>query len=287
MPINDKFYIVSIITIFLTLGIGIFIGVTITDNDVINKEQKEFIDKLELDFINLRETNRKSMQEIIKLRRQINSIEHFLKNFSEQILGDRLLGKKIALIETNKHNISEEIKAILEMSGAEVIGIIDILPGLSSGILSHTEKNSIENSKVDDKISLVIGQLLEGLFYPDGNKNILQLFQKENLLTVIGNFPQKPDYVILIGGASKEEDYKVTMIDLPIINKLKADKVNVIGAEPSTCNLSYITEYKQADLTTVDNIESILGQISLVLVIEQGIKGNFGIKDSSERLLPY
>ena len=109
MFINDKYYIFSIIAIFLTLGIGIFIGITINENDVFNQEQKNLIDKLELEFSYLREKNKLYQQEISALNAHLKSIENFLEKNIEQILENRLMNKKIAFIEINKPIICNEI----------------------------------------------------------------------------------------------------------------------------------------------------------------------------------
>jgi len=239
--INDKYYIFSIIAIFLTLGIGIFIGITINENDVFNQEQKNLIDKLELEFSYLREKNKLYQQEISALNAHLKSIENFLEKNIEQILENRLMNKKIAFIEINETTICNEIIKKIEASGAEVIG---------RKILFETDlsSNVVESVSLDDY------------------------------------FSGKPDHIIIIRDSSQTENSeKVKEICLPFIDSLKANNINVICIEN---DITLLEEYKKMNVTTIDNIESIYGQISLVLSIEGNCKGHYGINKISEKLLP-
>lgn len=239
MLINDRYYIFSIIAIFLSLSIGIFIGITINENDVFNQEQKDLIDKLELEFSYLREKNKLYKKEISTLNTHLNCIEHFLEKNNEHILKNRLLGKKIALIEINETNIREEIIKKIEVSGAEIIG--------------------------------------RKVFETDLSSVVIDSF------SVTDYFPQKPDYVVLIRDSSQESNEEVKNRCLYFVDSLKTDKINVICVEN---DITLLEEYKKIKVTTIDNIDSIYGQLSLVLSIEGNYKGHFGIMEISERLLP-
>ena len=90
---------------------------------------------------------------------------------------------------------------------------------------------------------------------------------------------------MIIAGGSKQKTEKINIIDLPLIRELKNYSVPVVGAEDSNVVNSYIEYYKKEKISTVDNIDNVIGQTSIILIIE-GREGNYGIKKSAESLMP-
>ncbi len=66
---------------------------------------------------------------------------------------------------------------------------------------------------------------------------------------------------------------------------LKYGKKNIIGIEKSKANYSYIDAYKSFRISTVDNIDMIMGKVSLILAME-GRPGHYGIKATAENIIP-
>ena len=74
-------------------------------------------------------------------------------------------------------------------------------------------------------------------------------------------------------------------IDIPIIKKVKQNNIPIIGVEQSIVKYSYIDTYKRQKISTIDNVDTMIGHYSLIEVL-QGNYGNFGIKPSANRLIP-
>jgi len=58
-----------------------------------------------------------------------------------------------------------------------------------------------------------------------------------------------------------------------------------VGIELSTAANSYMGLYKKQKISTVDNVDSIIGQTSLIQILT-GREGNFGIKETADSLMP-
>jgi len=238
--INDKYYIFSIMIVFLTLGIGIFIGITLNDNDVFSEGQKDLLAELEMEFEHLRDKNKMYKQEISNLNTHLYSIEKFLENNIEKIIKDKLIGQKIVLVGFDE-TVTEGITNILEIAGAEIYSEIDLKCGLLSDI-------DLQTSFLD-------------------------------------RFLSKPDYVILAGNNSgnNQNDGKNHNICYDFIDNFMLSDINIIVIENE---MDISKKYKKEKITTIRNLDSAFGQISLILSIEKGLKGYFGSFDISEKLLP-
>ena len=100
-----------------------------------------------------------------------------------------------------------------------------------------------------------------------------------------GGFTGPPDFVILAGG-SKNKDEKVFKVDIPLIKKLREKSIPLIGVEASQIEHSYMEYYQKQGISTVDNVDTIIGQISLALIMT-GQEGNYGIKEGRRSCLYY
>ena len=70
------------------------------------------------------------------------------------------------------------------------------------------------------------------------------------------------DCVIILGGKHVKDDNLVKAIDLTLITLFLENGVEVVAAEQSEVPYSSIAHYKTKGITTVDNIETPLGQIA-------------------------
>ena len=71
------------------------------------------------------------------------------------------------------------------------------------------------------------------------------------------------------------------------MNKLKEENKYIIGVQQSDTKFSYVDLYSKDKVTTIDNIDEGVGNISLVLCIKEGINGEkFGRLEDSNGLLP-
>ena len=97
---------------------------------------------------------------------------------------------------------------------------------------------------------------------------------------------QKPADYIVIAGGSRDKNNKHEVIDIPLIKEVKKLSLPLIGVETTTVENSYIELYKKEKLSTVDNVDTIIGQTSLVLVMT-GKEGHYGVKKSANSLMPF
>ncbi len=74
-------------------------------------------------------------------------------------------------------------------------------------------------------------------------------------------------------------------LDLPLMNYFLAQNIPVYGVETSDVDYSYMKQYQKLNVSTVDNIEMIPGQLSLVMAV-YGKPGNYGIKTTARQLMP-
>lgn len=288
MIIDIKYHIASLVAVFLALGIGILVGTSIIGNDGMADRQQQIITVLEQDFAHLRKDNAKQNEEIKVLTEEIKQGESFEKEILPALVAGRLVGKNIVVVETGNNFMTKGMKGLIKSAGGDIHSQVAISPKLAN--LNESNQEQIlavlgqelgENESLSQVISSKIGDAIVTM----ENADLLKLLKDLDLIKVEGDFSKPVEMVVVIGGSEKEDDEKITRVDLPLIRSLKKNGIRVVGTEFSTDGYSYMRNYQKEDITTIDHLDTIPGQLALVLTL-QGEKGHFGNKKTSERLIP-
>lgn len=289
--VSMKYLIVTIASIFLALGIGIFIGFMFDGQDIFLNHQESLINDLEYKFDELKEENNELLSTIEIKNKNIKHYEDFTNIIFPKLIEGKLKGLKIAMIETNDDYIYNDINSIVLKSG----GLLNSTTYIKKEFLLEkgekieevydyfTEKKQLSINKED-----FIMKLSEYLAIAIIEKDIetLHFLKEKELIELKGNYMESADFFIIAGGSAIEEpDRMIQNIDIPIIKKVKQYNIPIIGVEQSIVKYSYIDTYKRQKISTIDNVDTMIGHYSLIEVL-QGNYGNFGIKPSANRLIP-
>lgn len=282
---NLKYYVVSIAAIFLALGIGIYIGFTLDAHNLLVEQKDDIVAKIEEKFEYLSDENVNLKQEINDLENINDQYEKYIENVYEVIIKDRLKDANIAIIETNDDYVYSGIGKTLELAGANVVNITTIKDKfINEGVLKEINDGLYEKLQSDDLVGGGIINLTRAIINGKEDDFIDSLREKK-AINLIGSYDTPIDYLVIAGGAENEDANKISKIDKNIIDLAHDLEVSVIGIEKENVNYSYMDAYKNYRISTVDNVDSIIGKTALILSME-GRAGNYGIKPGAQQLLP-
>ena len=72
-----------------------------------------------------------------------------------------------------------------------------------------------------------------------------------------------------------------------LISTLKGQDKGVVGVQKTGSKFSYVDMYSKNKVTNIDNIDEGIGQVSLVILLnDKGITGNFGRLETADALFP-
>lgn len=192
------------------------------------------------------------------------------------------------MVDLNYNKEHEGLFNTLRSAGAEVqsVTVIDLsllkdanLRKQTAGMLGKSSEAEIENYLPD------LAKLLAEAIINGGNSDLVKFLDKNDIVKISGNYGPPLQDVILVGGAeSKDRDY-FKNFDQIMINAWQKTGFYVYGVEDSDTAVSYMRYYQGERLTTVDNIDTVYGQVSLVMAM-YGYPGQYGIKETAEVFLP-
>lgn len=290
MIIDLKYHIASLVAVFLALAIGILIGTTMVNSGLILEQQKQIIDRLEGDFNELRQVNQALERDIKVLSDENERNLVFQKEVIPALIENKIPDMKIAIIKTNPDISHQELQEMIEEAGGMVTSVTTFHKNYTGVIRNEKQElkslnlPSINWEKDDSIIREITNQLVIGLITGE-NEEVRNYLIEREIIEINGQYGVEMDAVVLIGGCSNEVFNYFKFIDSPAIDMLKKWGIRVIGSESTDVTISYITEYQKKGLSTVDNIDTDIGRMSSIYLLA-GQKGDYGIKDTADRLLP-
>lgn len=289
MIVNIKFYVITIASIFLALGIGIFIGFNLDSQKLYVEQQNSLIEEMTQRFDEIKQENIDLNNKITELQYNLNLYQKFSEGIFPFFAKDRLKGINVAIIETTDDYIYSSLKNTLVSAGANVANITSIHGKIkdcySDSVLKEMVMSDLSLQELNDNdmprfVSEIIAQNIISNKYQD----IMKYLSDNEYIETRGDYSFPVDYVIIAGG-SLEDDNLFNAIDIPIIKTVKKNQIPIAGVERSDVKISYIEGYKKEKISTVDNVDNVMGETSLIIVM-QGFEGNYGVKDSATALIP-
>jgi len=287
--IDFKFHIFSLVAIFLALGIGIVVGITLIGDDSLIQEQKVIIDRLEEEFKLLRAESRETKKEIVAFKNSNNIYQQFSQAVLPILVENRLANKNIAIINTNNYASTDSLEKSLELAGANVISLTNINTSFDFrsekvGDFLKTNLGIQATKNINELISSTVKYIGQGILYGFEPEKLTFLQEIKLVEFRAGNWINL-DCVIILGGKQVKDDNLVKLIDLTLITLFLENGIEVAAVEQSEVPYSSIAHYKTKGITTIDNIETPLGLIALVYALD-GRPGHYGIKETAEKILP-
>lgn len=278
-----KYHIVSLVAVFLALGIGVVMGSMTAERGVVTTQEKSLIATMEKDFENLRATN--------KEQAAIIAADLAYTDASLPLLvRGKLTGKSIAVVVTGDVEAPtlKGLKAALEKAGATQASVTylaaplgldnkDILAKVAALLGVPGQSQAVVNSKV---LAVTARAIVTG---SDGAA--LTSLADAGAIKTSGVYTSPANGVIIIGGAENGKYLKFAELDAPLIKAFQATGLSPVGAESATVKNSYIKDYQSLNLSTVDNLDEAAGRVSVILVLS-GEPGHFGAKATADSLLP-
>jgi len=116
--INFRFHIVSLIAVFLALGLGILVGSTVVDQKIVNR--------LDADIRNVRKQNNERSATNKQLSQENKDLQEFVGQVAAYAGDDRLDGQPIAVVAedgVDNDTVKQTVDA-LRLAGADVPGAL-------------------------------------------------------------------------------------------------------------------------------------------------------------------
>ena len=283
MNINMKYYIVTIGSIFLALGIGIIVGFNLNYDQELSKQQSEVLSQFEEKFDSLNEEKSDLNKQIDSLNEKYGKLKTYVSQNYNLLIADALTNKNTGIILTNeKNDYSEELEStIKEANGNLAFNIVikDTIEN-SEKLKEAAEATGIEIKSSQDCINYIIDSL-----NGETAKSDLEKLAKLDLIEIksLNKDYASYDSVVLVG-ENEDENMKNSfeVKEKNIISKLKSEKKYLVAVQREESTSEFIKLCSDLNISTIDNIDSEVGKISLTMLVKDESKvGNYGVGENT------
>jgi len=259
-------HVISLVAVFLALGLGIIIGTSISENMLVT-QQRLLIEQMTENYRSLHEERLQLKAQLQSLTRDLYLWEKFQESLYPSLVKDTLKEKKIAII-CHGSSIPQGVISLLQDAGAMLCNVISI------------EETSALSGKTSG-LGKILAFMLTQKEMSEEMNNQLRTFLERQEVQIEKGAQERPETVLLFCGEQEQIDRKLVK-ELAVF--LHGEAITVIGLEQSDVKKSCLGELKALGISTIDNVETIFGQYSLLSVL-RGCAGNFGIKEAADELI--
>ena len=300
--ISFRYHLVSLIGIFLAIALGVVIGTTALNGAVLGDLRRQVSD--------LKHSNAAAAAQNQALRQQAGSADLLAQTFGGKIAANALAKKSVVLLGAPgvSKSLRQAIASEIEAAGGSVSAQIQLAsaftdPSRASDIQSlasvgvHPIGLQLPNT---DNPGLLAGALLGYVLLGHGQgtdlTQVLAGFGTLNMLKVDGSAPSAGAALVLVapGGLPKNDEGGAMLLALATeLGTLGGP--TVIAGDAASADRRGLVGLVRADagakkaVSTVDDANSPLGQLTVALTVADslaGHHGSYGTATGAEALLP-
>ena len=132
-PLGLRYHLVSLMAVFLALGVGIFIGAGLLDDQTVLQHQQALIEGLEEDFNALRQETAALRAENRRLSAQLARYGQAERMLSSLAVEGRLAGRAVAMVVLGSADspTAASARQVLQAAGASLTPNVTVDPGLA------------------------------------------------------------------------------------------------------------------------------------------------------------
>jgi hypothetical protein len=265
-----RYHVVSLAAVFLALVLGILVGVAISDPQLADRIDKRALQ----DRVSRLEGDVADAQARLQEQR---AAEAYVARTYDAVMHDRLAGKRIAvLVIGSGDRIRAHVAETIDAAGGTLVRVRSIRVPVPEGI---------EESVVPAQSSLsAVGRELGSEFVSGGETPVWDALGEQLVLEQEGALDEEVDAVVV--ARSAEPQPGDTARFLRGLYEGVEGAVPAVGVEETGTEPSIVPVLSQFDdFSSVNNVDSRVGRVTLAVLLAGGTVGHYGI-DAPDGVMP-
>jgi copper transport outer membrane protein MctB len=281
-----RYHVASLAAVFLALIIGILVGVGISDRGLVDSAKTKFLQD-EVASLQHRLDNKSTTS--AGQARERAAAQSFMKKTYPALARNRLKGKQVAVVFVGSvdNGINSTLIRTLGDAGAQELRLRALKVPIDSQQLDAKLKGRPAAAGLLGKSNLEsLGRALGQELVAGGDTplwdSLTDLVEEQD-----GGNRIPADGVVVVRTALPQRD-GTTKFLLGLYEGLGSAGVPAVGAEKTDAATSATPVFRQAGLSTVDDVDTPVGRLALLLLLTgKSSPGQYGVKDTaSDGALP-
>jgi hypothetical protein len=260
-----RYHLISLISVFLALAVGILLGVALADRGVVTEQLRNQIGAIEKQVDQQRQRISERDREIDKLRERTTSDQDVMEGMSETMVSDRLIGFDVALVSGPwaDDETVDAVEATLVSEAGASLTTRESLP----------EPTSLE-ATVPEDFTATYAQLAEQVLEGPSDS-------------------ESPEVIVFVGGGEIPDDLPPGARDTLHQAQQRMFEVwleagaRVVAAQPSTSDRDGEIElFQSSGIPSVDYADQPAGRAAVVELATGQDDGTYGTRSTASEPFP-
>jgi hypothetical protein len=277
-----RYHVASLAAVFLALIIGILVGVGISDRGLVDSAKRGL---LEREVASLQRRLDHQTQQSADRTRERAAAQTFINETYPALARNRLKGKQIAVVfvGSDKGGVRSSVISALSDAGAQQVRLralkvpVDVKQ-LDAALKSQPAAVGLRGKANLEALGHALGQeLVLGGDTPlwDSLTGTTSLVEHR-----LGGYQMPADGVVVVRTANPQRGATSKFL-LGLYEGLGSTSAPAVGAEQTDATASAIPVYQRGGLSTVDDVDTPVGRLALLLLLAGQPGGQYGVKDSA------
>jgi hypothetical protein len=265
-----RYHVVSLAAVFLALVLGILVGVAISDPQLADRIDKRALQ----DRVSRLEGDVADAQARLQEQR---AAEAYVARTYDAVMHDRLAGMRIAvLVVGSGDRIRADVVDAIDAAGGSIVRIRSIRVPVADGI---------EESLAPAQSSAsAVGRELGSEFVSGAESPVWDELGEQLVLEQEGPFDGEVDGVVVARSADPQQGETARFLR-GLYEGLEG-AVPAVGVEETDTDPSLVPVLQRFDdFSTVNNVDSRVGRVTLAVLLAGGPVGHYGI-DAPDGVMP-
>jgi hypothetical protein len=298
--ISFRYHLVSIVAVFLALALGIVVGTTALNGPITTDLRKQ---------VNSLKSDRSTLATQVKtLQGQLGDANQFASTYGSSLVADSLTSQKVLLVGLPgaANNVVDGISGIIAAAGGKVTARLQLTsdyvdPRQADAITALATTSSIHPAGLTypstSNAGALAGALLSFVLLGHGQATdlsaVVNAFAALHMVTVSGTVTPATT-VVVVGTGTLAKGAYAGAAELALLSALQQQGGHVVvagDAQSATLGgvVALVRSGLKATVSTVDNADTSIGQVSTVLAtaaILQAQVGHYGTGVGAQALFP-
>jgi Copper transport outer membrane protein, MctB len=262
-----RYHLISLISVFLALAIGILLGVAMADRGVVSA-------RVQAEITSIEQQLDRQQGEIAEQNEQIADQEAMLDRMSEVMISGSLEGRVVALVSGPyaDPDVSAAVQSDLTEAGANIVKVESLEPPAPDEItLLETTSPQAMTALEDEYVR----------------------FARDEILGLTGEIEATPEIVVFVGGGEIPEgappDTRAALdaAQAEMIEVWLDAGVRVVGAEPVRAGHSEVELFQDVGIPSAVNADEPAGRAALIeCAAAAACEGTYGTKETATDPFP-
>jgi hypothetical protein len=274
--LDFRYHALSLVAVFLALGIGILLGTTIGDQ-LVSEANRDLSSSLRGDVLEARREARGA-------RGALEDRERFIGASFERTAGGRMRGRNVVVVSSGElpGEVENGARDAVEDAGGDVGGVTEVVSPPDLAELGEAIPRRFDGLLPNDPRTAALGRAIGRNLVRGGalGSRLADRFPDR----FRGEF-ESADAIVYHRDPDADRSADQERFEQGLIDGLRSAGRPVVGVETLETDPSQVGFYEDRMPASVDNVDTPGGRIALVLTLA-GARGSYGYKDSADAPLP-